>query len=161
MPNFSVIEEHYKGNRNRFIKRITSRCGGEWAAADVVQESYYRALKYFSSYKEEFSLDAWFSRILTNTMKEHKNQERGFSHTTYEEDEQEGTPCNRFSEQLVKEIYELIDTKSLVAKEVLSYHFQQGYSAKEVSEITEHSYSNCHQIINRFKSELRELYGKE
>lgn len=152
-----ILEEHYRKNRFTLVKRMSFRAGDY--AEDCVQEAYTRAIKYFNSYKEEFSLDAWFSRILNNVLKEHKNNEKGYSSTTFDEEQEEGIPCNRFSEQLVKEIYELIDTKSLVAKEVLTYHFQQGYTAKEVSEISEHSYSNCHQIINRFKSELRELYN--
>lgn len=154
-----LLEQHYRKNRFSLVKRMSFRAGDY--AEDIVQETYARALKYFSSYKGEFSLDAWMSRILNNCFKEHKNAEKGYTALTFEEEEQEGIPCNRFAEGVVAEIYELIDTKSLVAKEVLTYHFKYGYSAKEVQEITEYSYANCHQIISRFRQELKELYGKD
>ncbi len=148
------LEAHYRANRFKLVKRMSFRAGDY--ADDVVQEAYARAIKYFSSYKPEYSLDAWFSRI-----KEHKNSEKGFASMSFEEEEQDGIPCNRFAESVVKEIHELIGTKSVVSMEVLSYHFRFGYSAKEIQEITEYSYANCHQIISRFRQELRELYGRD
>ncbi len=154
-----LIETHYRDNRFKLVKRMSFRAGDY--AEDVVQEAYARAIKYFSSYKPEYSLDAWFSRILNNALKEHKNSEKGFAAMSFEEEEQDGIPCNRFAEKVVKEIYELIDTKSVVSMEVLTYHFRFGYSGKEISEISDHSYSNCHQIINRFKQELKDLYGRD
>lgn len=154
-----LIEEHYLKQRRVLVKRMSFRCGDY--AEDVVQEAYARAIKYFSSYKPEYSFDNWFGRILNNCLKEHKNAEKGYTALTFEEEEVDGVPCNRFAESVVKEINELIDTKSVVSMDVLRYHFQQGYSAKEVSEISEYSYANCHKIINRFRQELRELYGKD
>lgn len=154
-----ILEEHYRKNRFTYVKRMSFRCGDY--AEDVVQEAYARAIKYFSSYKEEYSLDAWFSRIINNCLKEHKNAEKGYTALTFEEEEIDGIPCNRFAESVVKEIYELISTKSVVSMEVLTYHFRFGYTAKEVQEISEHSYANCHKIINRFRQELRELYGTD
>lgn len=153
------IEEHYRKNRFMLVKRMSFRAGDY--AEDVVQEAYARALKYFASYKEEYALDAWMSRILNNCLKEQKNAEKGYSAVEFEEDHVDGIPCNRFAESVVAEIYELISTKSVVAMEVLEYHFQQGYSAKEVSELTDYTYANCHQIIRRFRQELKELYGRD
>ena len=154
-----VLETHYRANRFKLVKRMSFRAGDY--AEDVVQEAYARALKYISSYKPEFSLDAWFSRILNNAFKEHKNSEKGFANVSFEEEEQDGIPCNRFAESVVAEIYELISTKSVVSMEVLNYHFRFGYTAKEIQEISDYSYSNCHQIISRFRQELRELYGRD
>lgn len=153
------IEAHYRKNRFALVKRMSFRAGDY--AEDIVQESYTRALKYFASYKEEHSLDAWMSRIMNNCLKEHKNNEKGYTALSFEEEEIDGIPCNRFAESVVGEIYDLISTKSVVAMDVLTPHFQQGYTAKEVSEITEYTYANCHKIINRFGQELKELYGRD
>jgi RNA polymerase sigma-70 factor (ECF subfamily) len=130
-------------------------------AEDVVQEAYCRALKYSKSYKPEFSLEKWISQILNNALREHKNTEKGFSTVTFEEDDQEGVGCTGMSERTMDEVYRIISTKALVQKEVLTYHFQQGYTAKEVSELTDYTYANCHQIILRFRQELKGLYGKD
>lgn len=154
-----LIEEHYRKNHFNLVKRMSFRAGD--AAEDVVQEAYARALKYYKSYDPKFPFDVWLKRILNNCLKEQKNLEKGHIAISFEEEEQDGTVCNQFSEQMVAEIGDLIDTKSAVAKDVLHYHFNQGYTAKEVSELTEYTYSNCHQIIRRFREELREIYGTD
>ena len=58
----------------------------------------------------------------------------------------------------MKEIFELINTKSEVQIEILNMYFKQEFSAKDIAAITEHSYSKTHQIIQRFRNELKELY---
>jgi RNA polymerase sigma factor (sigma-70 family) len=154
-----LIEQHYLDNRRKLVKRLSFAAGD--CAEDVVQEAYYRALKYSKSYKPEFTLDKWLNQILNNCLKEHKNTERGFSSVTFEEEDQEGIACTGMGERIIAEIDELISTKSLVQIEVLTYAMQQGYTAKEISELTEYTYANCHQIVHRFRQELRELYGKD
>ena len=155
----ALIEQHYLTNRRNLVKRMSFPAGDY--AEDVVQEAYYRALKYAKSYKAEFSLEKWFSQILNNCLKDHKNTEKGFSAVEFEEDDQEGIQCTGFGEKVVKEVSDLISTKSVVQMEVLRYAFEQGYTAKEVSELTDYTYSNCRQIILRFRQELKELYGKD
>lgn len=154
-----LIEQHYLTHRRNLVKRMSFAAGDY--AEDVVQEAYYRALKYAKSYNPQFSLEKWFSQILNNSLKEHKNTEKGFSATVFEEDDQEGVSCTGMGERILAEVYDLISTKSKVQIDVLTYSCQQGYTAKEVSELTEYTYANCHQIIHRFRQELKELYGKD
>ena len=79
------IENHYKENYGRILKRMTFRAGGIHQAEDIVQEAYCRALKYYSELKvEEF--DRWFSMILNNAYNDYKRDEIGLS---YIEDEDE------------------------------------------------------------------------
>lgn len=153
-----VIKKHYEDNYRRLMKRMSFRAGTEWDAEDVVQEAYARALKYFKSYDGK-TLDQWFSTILNNTLRDHKNSEKGFAATSFEEEESEGIPCSYYPDRIVGEIYELIDTKSVIQIEVLTMHFKHGYSAKDISSITDYSYAATHQIIQRFRNELKELYG--
>jgi DNA-directed RNA polymerase specialized sigma24 family protein len=58
----------------------------------------------------------------------------------------------------MREVFELIDTKSEAQKEVLNLYFHQEYSAIDISRITHINYSTAHQIIQRFRNELKELY---
>lgn len=155
-----VIQQHYVDNYRRLMKRMTFRAGTEWDAEDVIQESYARALKYFKSFDgKKYNLNQWFMTILNNTLRDHKNSEKGFAATTFEEEEMSGTPCTYFPDRIGDEISELIATKSLIQIEVLNLYFKQGYSAKDISCITDYSYSTTHQIIQRFRNELKELYG--
>lgn len=153
-----LIEDHYLANRRNLVKRMSFPAGD--AAEDVVQEAYARALKYFNSYKPEYHFDGWFRRILNNALKEHKNNERGTSAVSFEEEEHDGLDCSGLNERILLEVNELIATKSAVQMEVLTYHIQQGYTAKEVSELTDHTYANCRRIVHRFRQEVKELYGK-
>lgn len=155
-----LIEQHYRDNLQKLTKRMTFRSGSDQDAQDIVQEAYYRALKYIGSFNGE-SFDRWFSRILNNCLREFKNNEKGFAGVSFEEEEVDGTPCTYYDERVMSEIHDLIATKSLVQMEVLTLHLKQGYTAKDVSEITEYSYANCHKIINRFQQELKELYGRD
>jgi len=154
-----MIEKHFRDNRQRLVKRMSYRAGSPAAAEDIVQESYYRALKYHRSFDGK-NFDNWFSTILNNTLKEYKNSEKGYSAAEYEEDEGDGTPCQMYPSRVMVQIFELIETKSLVQIEVLMLYFHQEYTAKDISVITSHTYSQVHQIILRFRNELKDLYGE-
>ena len=153
-----LIEKHYRENRNKLVKKLSYRAGTEEAAEDVIQEAYYRALKYFASFRQQDNFNKWFSTILNNCLREYKNIENGHSASEFEEEEAEGTACPHYPNHIMRDIMVLIGTKSPVQKEVLNLYFKQEYSAIDISRITDYSYANCHQIIQRFRNELKELY---
>jgi DNA-directed RNA polymerase specialized sigma24 family protein len=140
------------------LKRLSFRAGTEWDAEDIIQEAYCRALKYQESYDGKH-LDQWMSTIMNNSLREHKNNEKGFAGPSFEEEEAEGTPCSYYPSRVVGEIYDLIDTKSVLQIEVLTMYVKHGYSAMDISRITDYTYAVTHQIIQRFKNELKDLYG--
>lgn len=151
-----VIEQHYIDNFTKLVKRYSWRAGTIQAAEDVVQEAYYRALRYNRSFNGE-DFNRWFSTILNNCLREHKNAEKGYSPVEVEVEE-EGYECPAYLRHVMKDVFTLIDTKSEVQQEVLSLYFKQEYTAKNISEITKYTYAQTHQIIQRFKQELKELY---
>lgn len=154
----SDIEIHYRENRGKLVKKLIFRAGSEEAAEDIVQEAYYRALKYFGSFNQTENFNKWFSTILNNSLREYKNVEKGHTNDEFEEEEAEGTPCPSYPNHIIRDIFKLIETKSNVQKEVLSLHFKQEYSPIDISRITDYSYANCHQIIQRFRNELKQLF---
>jgi len=152
-----LIEEHYVNNHNRLVKSMSFRAGTEWDAEDVVQEAYLRAIKYFDSF-DGTDFDKWFSPILFNAMRVHKNMEKGHIAADFDEEDMDGTPCQQYSDAIVAEISELIDTKSENQIEILTLYFFKGYTANDISQISEHKYSAIHKTITRFSQELTELY---
>jgi RNA polymerase sigma factor (sigma-70 family) len=156
--NSDVIEQHYRDNYRKLHKLMTFRSGTEWDAEDVLQEAYARAVKYISGW-DGTRFEAWFRTILNNALREHKNSEKGFSYETFEEEDMGGTPCSNYNERVISEIYDLIDTKSPHTKEVLLMFFQKGYTARDISRITSYSYAASHQLIQRFRNELKEKYS--
>ena len=152
-----LIESHYKANRRKLVLRLSFRAGTEWDAEDIVQETYARAIKYIHTF-DNSNFDRWLGHILNNCLRDFKRNEKGFSTNTFEEDEVDGIPCNQYNERVVEEINDLIATKSIAQIEVLSLYFKQGYSATDISEITTYTYAAIHQMILRFRNELKELY---
>ena len=156
----SQIEKHYRDNYQRLVKMVLFRAGSIWDAEEVVQGAYERALKYYRVFPEnEFNL--WFGRLLNNVLRDHKSADRdwlrGFGHIG-DEDETHGS-CPHYPEEILREVFDLISTKSEIQIEVLSYYMKHELSAKDISEITDYPYKRTHQIIQRFKNELKELYG--
>ncbi len=155
----AAIENHYNENRQRLVKKMTFRSGSHEAAEDIIQTAYERAIRYRRSCDEP-RFNQWFAMLLNNALRDYKNQEMGHSVWDVDDEEAEDTSCPHYSERIMAEIYDLIDTKSEVQMEVLGLHFKQGYSAIDISHITDHSYAKSHQIIQRFRNELKELYSE-
>ncbi len=155
--NLQQIEQHFLANRQRYVKKYTFKAGTPEDAEDIVQEAYCRLLKYHSSFHgKEF--DKWFNTILNNCFFDLKNEQAGHAADLFDEEEAEGVQCPHYSDHVMREVYELIGTKSLVQQEILMLHFQQEYTPIDISRCTEHSYANCHQVIRRFREELKGLY---
>lgn len=154
----SDIEKHFIENRARYVKRLTFRAGSPEDAEDIIQEAYYRALKYAKSCVPD-RYDQWFSTIINNCLRELKNQNLGHSAEEFLEEEADGSQCPHYTNHVMREIYELIETKSVVQQEILNLYFKYDFSAIDISKITQYTYSQCHQVILRFRNELKELYS--
>lgn len=155
-----LITDHYLENRSRLVKKMAWRTGSTAAGEDIVQTAYERALKYIDACEND-DFPKWFSTIINNSFKDWLREESGYSHSDDDDEEVRDYDlhCPHYPTSLMKEVYELIDTKSEVQIEVLKLFFRNEYTAKDISSITEYSYSRCHQIIQRFRNELKDLYG--
>ena len=152
-----MIEQHYIDNHQRLIKKMSFRAGTMWSAEDVVHTAYERAIRYRRSCRDGM-FGQWFSMLLNNALRDFKDLERGYIPLDQELEETEGIACPHYPENIMREIFELIDTKSADQIEVLTLYFKQDYSAKDIAAITKHSYAKTHQIVTRFRNELKELY---
>lgn len=157
MNSHELVEKHFREARSRTLKKLTFQAGTIEAAEDILQEAYYRALKYFKSYDGR-NFDFWFNRIVRSCFIDHMNAEAGYSKDGDGELVEEAMDCPSYPDHVMREVFELIDTKSVVQMEVLNLYFKLEYTAMDISQITEYSYAQCHKIISRFREELRELY---
>lgn len=153
------IEKHYRENKDRLIKRISFRIGGNFhGAEDIVQTAYERAIRYRDSFNGDL-FDKWFSTILNNSLREYQNEEKGYVQAGEDDEEiAESVSCPHYPTHIMREVFELIDTKSEIQIEVLTLYFRHEYSAIDISRITNIPYKTAHQIIQRFRNELKELY---
>ena len=157
--NVPAIEKHYILNKDRLIKRTSFRIGGNFhGAEDIVQTAYERAIRYINSFDGDV-FDKWFNTILNNSLREYQNIERGYVQPDENSEEfTDAEGCPHYPQHVMREVYELINTKSEAQIEVLNLFFKQEYSAIDISRISSIPYGTAHQIIQRFRNELKELY---
>lgn len=148
------IEQHFRENYDNLVRRIKYRnCD---VPEDVVQESYFRALKYYSTYSKEVKgFDAWFNTILNNSLRFLKTQEkeRGITKELREEEIEavEKTP----DEIILSTIDEMSSGRE---KQILIMYFILGFKTREVSEYLGLSHSNIRIIIMRWRNKIEKLY---
>jgi RNA polymerase sigma factor (sigma-70 family) len=152
-----AIEAHYRDNFQKLVKKWGFRTGSVQGGEDVVQTAYERAIRYRGSC-DPARFGQWFNMLLINAFRDYRALENGYSSLEDLEHEEEIAECSSFPEHILREIYELIDTKSVDQIQVLTMHFKYGYSALDISKQTDFSYAKCHQIIQRFRNEIKELY---
>lgn len=135
---------------------MSFRAGSLWAGEDVVQAAYERAIKYHRQFsKEEFA--KWFNIVLNNALRDYMAEERGYVPNLGDEEESE-EGCPHYPKQIAREIFIRIGKKPQEQCEILMLYFKHKYSAKDIANITNHTYAKSYHIIERFRSELKELY---
>lgn len=148
------LTEHYEKNFKRLVKKMSFRAGTQWAAEDIVQEAYARALKYIGSFQEGKDFGNWFTTILNNSLYEYQNVERGM--VVPEEVEE---PLVELPSGLAEDFRRMMKRESKEHQEILHLHFVLDYSAMDVSKITNHTYANSFKVIQRFRNNVRQLYN--
>lgn len=158
--NTQFIEKHYNDNRKKLVKRMYFRTGSEAAAEDIVQSAYELAIRYMAGFRGGI-FDAWFSTIMNNVLREYQNAEKGYVRKDEDEEEEttEDVSCPHLPARIGKEVMELIATKAVHQIEILKLHFEQDYSALDISKITSYPYAVIRQVIHRFRNEIKELYA--
>lgn len=152
-----IVRDHYIKNRLKYIKQLHNVCGGIFGAEDVLHDSYERVLKYYSSFNGE-DFDRWVSVIVKNALRDYLKAERGHTTITIDEFEYEGAVCLGYYGKVYDEVNAIINSKPTHQAEILRLHFQHDMSAIDISRIMDEKYKTIHQIISRFREEMKELY---
>jgi RNA polymerase sigma-70 factor (ECF subfamily) len=128
----------------------------------VVQEAYVRALTYWNSYDPAlFTLDAWFKGILQNAARTFSREERsrGMTVEVNDEDLQTFNP-NPYFTRMLEEIKQDVDKLKPDDRFIVSLNFFSGYSAADISRITDRSPGAIKVMLHRYKEELKHKYGE-
>ena len=89
MDNLEAIEEFYKENFNKLVIRCKGKVGVDYAE-DVVQETFYRALRYHHSFNpDRHDIGAWIARIMGNCVNNMLSERRGIPAMQPYDDEEE------------------------------------------------------------------------
>lgn len=157
--NISDIENHWKTNYGKLVKKYTRPAGTVWDAEDVVQTAYERALKYYGGSRID-NFDGWFVVILRNALIDHLNESRGITNEEFDEFQFESV--NTIDHHvLTQTITQMIEQEHENNQPILILHFLQGYGAREIYEFNKLTYPNTRKIIQRFRDKLRKELGIE
>ena len=161
---YKQIEQFYKDNYSTLVKRLNRRAGGVENAEDVLQEAFFRSLKYCDSFNpERQEIGAWFNTIMNNTLVVHQRDVmlNGLS-VSYDEDvHEESYECDAENNLLLTEIISRIDDRDERHRNILHLFFIRGYKMREIQQVVGGGYKGIQMLIHRFKLTMIEEYSDE
>lgn len=156
------MEEIYKQHAKIVYKFLFSKCQCEQVAEELMQETFYRAIRSIDKFQGNSTISTWLCGIAKNVLKEHYRKNKH-----YEQLDERILAKDNFEEELegklqkvelLKEIHSLNDPE----REVVYLRMYGNLSYKEIGEIFGKSENWCRIVFYRGKEKLRKvLVGKE
>lgn len=161
--NYKEIEQFYQDNYNRLVKILTHRAGSPENAEDVIQESFTRAMTYWSSFDpERQELGAWFNTIMNNTLRTYKRDERsGGTFVELEEEHHESFCLSETNQDTIQRIKDAIASKSGDDRDILDLYFLKQFKPREIMCVVETNNKRISYLVNQFKLEMQDLFEED
>lgn len=157
----TVIEEYYSNNFEELVKRYHNRAGGRENSEDIVQEAFARALQYFPTFDGRVPFENWFSRILQNSFRQFKTDEKNYGMNMSNEDADVPCPVCLENKRLVHDVKQYIMNSSPKnEREILQLYYIKGYSFQDIVRITDEKYRRVNYVVYKFNDTIRQL-GEE
>lgn len=153
------LTEIYEAKYDDLVRIYKSRAG-ENDVEDLVQEAFYRALLYSTSFNPTFiSLENWLTSIMNNCLRDLLREKRDGQamHTTEEEPSIESR-CPS-DEELENKIISDIEKKRGHTRQILWLYFVMGHKNDEIHKVLGGSYRSIYSAVDDFKIACREKYG--
>ncbi len=146
------IEECQEAVR-RFLVALC--CGDAALADDIAQDTFVKAYLACDSFREDSKFTAWLYRIAYNTFLSSRRATKPFE--TLSENEKVYTTTEADSQFEYQALYNALSQLSERERSVILLHYMQGYSIKEIAELTESSTDAVKQQLSRGRQHLRTL----
>lgn len=160
----STIEEFYEKEYSTLVKRIQARGMQECDAEDVVQESFYRALKYIATYvPSRQPIGAWFNTIMNNTFKDYRHANYTGEYSFRDEDDEEESASideMSYNKQIAKEIKKEIEGRDESERNILYAILVLGFSYKACCQVFDETFGRVQFVLREFRNEMRGKYEK-
>ena len=147
---------HVEGTQKAFRRFLVALCCGDSSLADdIAQESYIKAYLSCDSFRNTDKFNAWIFRIGYTTFINHKRSEKIFTDFSELNDtESQDMTDSRFRYQ---ELYSALNRLPGKERTSVLLVYMEGYSIKEIAEITGASEDAVKQHLSRGRSHLRNL----
>ena len=147
---------HVERTQKAFRRFLVALCCGDSSLADdIAQESYIKAYLSCDSFRNPDKFNAWIFRIGYTTFINHKRSEKIFTDFSELNDtESQDMTDSRFRYQ---ELYSALNRLPGKERTSVLLFYMEGYSIKEIAEITGSSADAVKQHLSRGRSHLRNL----
>jgi RNA polymerase sigma-70 factor (ECF subfamily) len=136
------------------------RLGSAWNTEDCVQEVIMNLWRSFKSFEGRSSEKTWVWRVATNTMLMLRRKDVRSPQTEPIETENEDTKDDEPSNDSYQQLQQLIETLPEESGVVIRA-FLDGFSYKEIAEMTDSTVGAIAMRIARLKRTLKKMYEKE
>lgn len=156
------LTDYYEDNYKSLCKIAYGVTKQICDAEDVVQETFYRAIKYKDSFNPEISdLHQWVNGIFSRCIKDFQRDNRlqGMSLELKEDDIVSGDTIGE-DNKTYEEIGNMIKSiKSPVNRQICFLHFVQEYTPREIRQVMDSTPDSIRSVIKRFRKDLQVVYG--
>jgi RNA polymerase sigma-70 factor (ECF subfamily) len=136
------------------------RLGSAWNTEDCVQEVIMNLWRSFKSFEGRSSEKTWVWRVATNTMLMLRRKDVRSPQTEPIETESEDTKDDEPSNDSYQQLQQLIETLPEESGVVIRA-FLDGFSYKEIAEMTDSTVGATAMRIARLKRTLKKMYERE
>ena len=136
------------------------RLGSAWNTEDCVQEVIMNLWRSFKSFEGRSSEKTWVWRVATNTMLMLRRKDVRSPQTEPIETENEDTKDDEPSNDSYQQLQQLIETLPEESGVVIRA-FLDGFSYKEIAEMTDSTVGAIAMRIARLKRTLKKMYERE
>ncbi len=162
--DLKAFEELYELYVRKIYSYVASMIGNNSDAEDIVSETFEKAMLNIDKYEYRgYSFGAWLYRIARNLVYDRTRNNRTIQLPDYEIKSENHSiePENYVQrDELTENLYKSLDELSPDQKEIITLRYIQGYSIKEVCEITERTEDSIKSLAKRALQSLRELNEK-
>ena len=154
---FTFLVKSSQKEFRRFLAALC--CGDTQLADDIAQDSFLKAYMSLDSISDPSNFKSWLYRIGINTFVSHKRA----AHPMLRETEAAGHASDSTADAAFRyqALYEALDRLLPRERSVILLYYMEGYSAREIADISGSTEAAVKQQLSRGRQHLRSLISNE
>ena len=148
--------EHVESNQRALRRFLTALCCGDsMLADDIAQDTLVKAYLSCHSFKEGGNFTNWIYKIAYNSFISSRRKDKKHEPIAEAEKMDDENAIDKAFEY--QELYQALDQLSKKERTVTLLFYMQGYSVKEIADITDSSSDAVRQQLSRARQHLKNL----
>jgi RNA polymerase sigma-70 factor (ECF subfamily) len=164
MTNNELINEMFQKKMNLIHKYLIKLGCTEENAEDIVQDTFYKALKYIDGIQAD-KLSSWLFRVATNKYYDLCRKNNRYVHLSLDEEIfKESLTDNKLVEDFIldiekkEEILDILNSISDIHKNLLFFKYDMGLSYKEIGELLDINEKTVKTYLFRAREQFKKLW---